>query len=70
MTVRGKDDDFTREDLRAVGRAFDVTDDGVGIIDQVEAALGLWVPEAREAGISAEWITKIEGLFRRLGQDA
>jgi hypothetical protein len=67
MTVRGKDDNFTREDLRAVGRTFDVAGDGVGIIDQVETALGLWRSEARDAGITPEWITKIEGLFRHFG---
>jgi hypothetical protein len=64
MTVRGKDDNFTREDLRAVGRAFDVPGAGADIIAEVEAALGLWRSEARDAGISPEWMRKIEGLFR------
>ena len=67
MTLRGKDDEFSREDLRAVGRAFDVPDDGLGIIAQVEAALGLWLTEAREADVPPEWTTRIQGLFRHFG---
>jgi serine/threonine-protein kinase HipA len=69
MTVRGKDDDFTGEDLRAVGRAFDVPAAGADIIAEVDAALGLWRSEARDAGIPPEWITKIEGLFRHFGKE-
>lgn len=67
MTARGKDDAFTGEDLRAVGRAFDVPAAGADIIAEVDAALGLWRSEARDAGIPPEWITKIEALFRHFG---
>jgi serine/threonine-protein kinase HipA len=64
MTARGKDDGFTREDLLAVGHAFDVSKDGADIIDEVEAALGLWVPASQEAGLDPEWIVRIQSLFR------
>ena len=64
MTARGKDDDFTREDLLAVGRAFDVPKDGAEILEEVESALGLWEPEARAAGLAPEWINRVEALFR------
>lgn len=64
MTARGKDDDFTREDLLAVGRAFDVPKSGAEILEEVEAALGLWVPEARASGLAPEWVHRVEKLFR------
>jgi serine/threonine-protein kinase HipA len=65
MTARGKDDSFTRDDLVAVARAFDVAKDGAEIIEEVDAALHLWRPKAREAALATEWIERIEGLFRR-----
>lgn len=64
MTARGKDDDFTREDLLAVGRAFDVPRDGAQILAEVDASLGLWEPEAKDAGLDRAWIRRIGGLFR------
>lgn len=64
MTARGKDDDFTRDDLLAVGRAFDVSRDGAHVLEEVEAALVLWAPEARAAGLGQEWIRRIESTFR------
>lgn len=67
MTARGKDDGFTRQDLLAVGREFDVPRDGAEIIDEVEVALGLWEPEARGAGLAPEWIARIQSLFRHFG---
>lgn len=66
MTAHGKDDDFTRENMLAVGRAFDVRGDGADIIDEVTASLDLWEPEARDAGLEQEWIKRVESLFRRL----
>lgn len=64
MTARGKDDNFTREDLLAVARTFDVPRDGAEIIEEVEAALGLWAPAARAAGLDSAWVKRIEDLFR------
>ncbi|MGH7635659.1 MAG: type II toxin-antitoxin system HipA family toxin, partial [Gemmatimonadaceae bacterium] len=59
MTARGKDDDFTRADLLAVGRAFDVAADGADILDEVDASLGLWEREAQDAGLERSWISRI-----------
>lgn len=67
MTARGKDDEFTREDLLAIGRAFDVPKAGAEIIEQVGASLALWEPEAKEAGVDPAMVGKIQGLFRRVG---
>jgi serine/threonine-protein kinase HipA len=67
MTARGKDDHFSRADLLDVGRAFDVPRDGADILEEVEASLDLWVPEAREAGVDAAWIGQIQSLFRHFG---
>lgn len=64
MTARGKDDGFTRDDLLAVGNAFDVPNDGADILADVEAALGLWEPEAKDAGLDARWVDRIQRLFR------
>ena len=65
MTVGGKDDDFTRDDLLAVGRAFDVPHDGAEILGEVDAALTTWEPEAKVTGLSAEQIGAISSTFRR-----
>lgn len=64
MTAHGKDDGFTRDDLLAVGRAFDVPKDGADILGEVEAGLARWQPEAIAAGLSEVWITRVEGMFR------
>ncbi len=64
MTARGKDDDFTRDDLLAVGRAFDVAKDGAAILEEVESALGLWEPEAKEVDLTRNWITTVRSSFR------
>ena len=39
MTVRGKDDGFTRDDLSAVGAHYDVPGRGAQILADVEAAM-------------------------------
>lgn len=64
MTLGGKDDDFTRDDLLRVGAMMDVARDGAEILNEVESALGLWEPEAVDAGIPRRWIREISGLFR------
>lgn len=65
MTARGKDDQFTREDLLAIGAAFDVRRDGQEIIDAVVESLDLWPGAAKEAGINAEVIAEVGRTFRR-----
>ena len=67
MTANGKDDDFTREDLLAVGRNFDVARDGADILAEVEAALATWKSEAESAGLDREWRERIESHFRHFG---
>ena len=64
MTARGNDDQFTRDDLLAVGSAFDVPKHGADILAEVNAALERWVPEAQDAGLGKDWVTRIGGLFR------
>lgn len=64
MTARGKDDDFSREDMLAVGNAFDVPNYGADILAEVEAALGLWESAANDAGLDWSWIGRIQSLFR------
>ena len=65
MTAHGQDDHFTRDDLLAVGSAFDVPRGGAGIIEEVGASLALWEGAARGAGVDVETISRIAGLFRR-----
>jgi serine/threonine-protein kinase HipA len=65
MTARGKDDEFTRDDLLAIGREFDVAKGGAGIIEQVDAALAVWPTAAREAELDATMIDQINASFRR-----
>jgi len=65
MTVNGKDDAITREDLLAVGAKMDVPKHGAEIIAEVDAALESWEREAKAVDVPREWIERISGLFRR-----
>jgi serine/threonine-protein kinase HipA len=65
MTVGGKDDLFTREDLLALGRAFDIYDGGASILRDVAAALEAWDAQGRAVDIPAEQREHISSLFRR-----
>ncbi len=64
MTLGGKDDGFTRDDLLRVGDLMDVPHGGAGIIDDVESALGTWRREAEAVDLSRVWIEKVERAFR------
>jgi serine/threonine-protein kinase HipA len=64
MTLRGKADDFTREDLLAAGAMMDVPRDGAAIIDEVEESLSHWERLASGTGLARTWIDRIAGLFR------
>jgi serine/threonine-protein kinase HipA len=66
MTARGKDDGFSRDDLIAIGAAFDVRRDGQEIIDQVVESLAVWPDAAKEAGVEPAMIDQISGSFRKL----
>lgn len=64
MTVAGKDDGFTREDLLRVGAAFDVANDGADILREVEEALSSWPAEAAATGLAVREITLLGDQFR------
>ncbi len=66
MTLRGKDDEVSRDDLLAVGQQFGVPGDGAPIIGQVEAALQAWEAEAKSVGVPADWIGRVRGDFTTL----
>lgn len=65
MTANGKDDDFTLDDLRAIGAAFDVPRDGAEIVAEVDAALDRWPGAARAADVPPAMIAEIGAAFRR-----
>lgn len=65
MTLAGKDDDFTRADILALGAKFDLPADGATIIEEVAAALATWGDEAAAVEVPNEWRTRIGRLFRR-----
>ena len=65
MTAHGKDDQFTRADLTAIGAAFDVRRHGQEIIEEVVESLSVWSPAAREAGVEPELISTVDTSFRR-----
>jgi serine/threonine-protein kinase HipA len=65
MTLSGKDDDFTRADVLAAGAAFDVAHDGARIVDEVDAAIGMWEGEAADVGVAPDMIDRIGKRFRR-----
>ena len=65
MTARGKDDQFIRDDLIAIGAAYDVHLDGREIIDQVVEALDVWPEAAKAAGVGQAMINQIDASFRK-----
>jgi serine/threonine-protein kinase HipA len=65
MTVNGKDDAITRDDLLAVGARMDVSKNGADIISDVHSALALWESEAAAVEVSRDWIDRISGLMHR-----
>ncbi|HCT56784.1 MAG TPA: type II toxin-antitoxin system HipA family toxin [Gemmatimonas aurantiaca] len=64
MTVRGKDDHFTRGDLLQVGKAFDVPDAGARIVDDIEEGLALWESSAKAVDLDRHDIDERARLFR------
>lgn len=55
------------EGALAIGNAFDVSENGAGIIGEVDAALAVWRTEAEAVELGAEWVTRVEESFRRFG---
>ena len=65
MTACGKDDQFIRDDLIAIGAAYDGHLDGREIIDQVVEALVAWPEAAKAAGVGQAMINQIDASFRK-----
>lgn len=59
MSFNGKRDDFTRDDVLAVGRKLRLPRDGADILEQARAALTRWPEFATEAGVAAARIAEI-----------
>ncbi len=65
MSVAGKFEDITRDDLAKVADRFSIA--GVDrAIDEINAALGAWPEMAAEAGVGEGEISRIAGLHRVL----
>jgi len=63
MTLAGKRDGFTREDLLAVGREMSIKK-GADVIEEVGEAVGRWPEFAAEAGVPGEKAAAIGGTHR------
>lgn len=66
MTVNGKSDGFTRDDLLALGAGMGVNRDGEEVIDQVAGVMSRWRDYANDAGVPEDRATEIAGGFRLL----
>jgi serine/threonine-protein kinase HipA len=64
MTLAGKTDGFTMDDLLNVGSQFDIDRNGAGVIEEVSKALTHWPKWAAEVGVPADRIRQIGGDFR------
>ncbi len=67
MTVAGKSDALTRDDLLAIGRRYDLPRHGAPLIDAVRAALAEWPERANAVGLDPQIITGFQSRFRHLG---
>jgi serine/threonine-protein kinase HipA len=66
MTFSGKRDDFTQQDLVAVGQAFGLKRGGREAIDAVNDALASWSKLAVEAGVGKKRADEISKAHRKL----
>jgi serine/threonine-protein kinase HipA len=65
MTVNGKRDNFTVEDLLACGRAGGVQGRRIRrLLQQVQDAVGRWRHFAEQAGVRSDWIDQIAASHR------
>ena len=65
MSLNGKRDDFTRDDLLALGRKMGIKR-GRDIVGEVVTAMSNWSRYAKEAGVSTDKIRSIQQQFRLL----
>lgn len=66
MTLGGKQDSFSREDLLRLGEQFGIREDGASVIDEVAQALSQWPALARKWGVPQDRIDKIRSDLRLL----
>jgi serine/threonine-protein kinase HipA len=64
MSLNGKRDDFTRDDLLALGRKMGIKRNGKDVIDEVIEAMSRWEEYAREAKVPGDKIESIRKQFR------
>jgi len=63
MSINGKRDDFTREDLITVGESISLSKPEQ-IIDEVTEAVGNWSAYAKQAGVTKNMVSEIESHHR------
>lgn len=67
MTIQGKRNDFTRDDLRSVGRLVGIAEGRTAsLFEELRAALTEWPQFAERAGVPEEASTAIAGAHRNL----
>ena len=66
MTLGGKTDGFTRDDVLALGAAAGLRQGGAAIVDRVTAALERWPEYAEQAGVPEEHAAAVRAAFRAL----
>ena len=64
LSLGGKRNGFTHEDLIEAGAKFDLRFDGRTLIDEIAGALHQWPEFAREAGVSDDTTKAIAEQFR------
>ena len=64
MTLNGKSDDFTREDLMQLAESFDLDRSAGRIIDVVSSVVSNWDSYAKRAGVSNDHMNKLRGVHR------
>jgi len=66
MTLNGKRDEFTRDDLLALGASVGIGRRGADVVDAVVEAMENWEDLAEAAGVPAEQVEEIRARFRML----
>ncbi len=67
MTIRGRNDGFTRRDLVEVADEWDVRGAGRQIVEEVLEAVAQWPAEAVGAGVPSAMMEEIGRSFRQVG---
>lgn len=65
MTMNGKSDEFTREDIVALGKQFDIKRPSE-VLDNVVSVFSGWGAMAKEYGVTKEQVTEITKKHRYL----